>query len=110
MRNEIIKNLINLDRPLEEIRMKLETLSWDSDEEILMPKESARSVLARYINNIVDLETLIGWANMIEGRDDICFEQPSFNELKQLIFDLANPDLQGSFNKDTAKDWLLKLK
>ncbi|MCX6132136.1 MAG: hypothetical protein NTX25_24150 [Proteobacteria bacterium] len=110
MRNEIIENLINLDRSLEEIRMKLKTLSWDSDEEILMTKESAKSVLARYINDSIDLQTLTEWANMIEGREDICYEQPCSNDLKQLIFDLANPDLQESFNKNKAKDWLLKLK
>lgn len=110
MRTEIIKHLINLDRPLEELKMKLKNILWDSDEEITMTKESATSVLARYISGSIALETLVEWADLIEGREDICYEQSCFNDLKQLVFDLGNPDLQGSFSKDVAKEWLLKLK
>ena len=109
MRRDIIEHLINLDLPIQEIRSQLRTLPWDSDEEILLTKRAAKSVLERYINGHLDLDILVEWANIIEGRDDVCFDPSCSQDLKQLVFDLANPQLQGSISNDIAKDWLSKL-
>ena len=108
MRKEIVTHLIKLDKPLEEISMLLQALSWDSEEEIPLRKRDIKSVLVRYINDSIDIKTLTKWANMIEGREDIRYDESCFKDVKQLVFDLANPDLQGAFNKELAKEWLLK--
>jgi hypothetical protein len=43
---------------------------------------------------------------MVESREDIEFESDS---LRDLIFDIANPDLQGKFDHKVAKSWLERL-
>lgn len=110
MRLKMIEHLINLDLPLQEIRCQLSALPWDSDEEIPLTKSAAKSVLERYISDRISLEILVEWANLIEGRDDICFDPSCSQDLKQFVFDLANPDLQGSLDKDKARGWLSKFK
>ncbi len=73
-----------------------------------MTKGAIKSILVRYINDSIDIKTLTEWANIIEGREDIHFDESCFKDVKQFIFDLANPDLQGAFNRELAKQWLLK--
>jgi hypothetical protein len=110
MQREIIQHLINLDLPLQEIRSQLNTLSWDSDVEVSMTKNAAKLVPERYINGGIGSETLVAWASIMEGRYDICFEPSCSKDLKQLVFELANPEMQGLIDKDKDKAWLLKFK
>ena len=109
MRETIIKHLINLDKPIDEIKKSLKGLGWDSDDEITMAKGSVKSILNRYIESNIDSKTLNEWANTIEGREDIDYDESCFNEIKQLVYEIANPDLEGPFDIEKAKGWLSKL-
>ncbi len=70
-----------------------------------MSKESVQSILTRFIHNKIDPNTLEQWANDIEGRDDIDYDESFSQEINQLIFDIANQEIQGTFDKETAVKW-----
>ena len=70
MRENIIQSLLNLDKPICEIKGELKNLGWDNDVEITMLKDSVISILNRFIESKIDSKTLNEWANIIEGRDD----------------------------------------
>lgn len=46
--------------------------------------------MQRCMDNEISIKELNEWANVIEMRDDIGFED---EEVKQLIFELANPEI-----------------
>ena len=69
-----IQDLIHLGKPLGEIKESLKSLDWDSDGEIPMTRHAVKGVLTRFINQEFDSETLCEWANLIEGREDIDYD------------------------------------
>ncbi len=49
------------------------------------------------------------WANAIEGREDIGYERGRRNLIKDVIFDLANPELSEEMSEKFARKLVRKL-
>jgi hypothetical protein len=89
----VLKSLIGLVDPIDELKNDLSHFSWDSEEELVgLTVSDLTGVLNRYIEGFLNEETLAEWANAIEGRDDIGFEKSSHEALRNAINILANPD------------------
>lgn len=58
-------------------------------------------VLDRFLRRELTAEELEGWANAVEGRDDIAF-RPS--EIIDLMAELANPLLFAALTPDTVRE------
>ncbi len=93
-RIDIVKSLIELSCPLETIVASLHEFDWDYEEE---PVELLRahliSVLHRYANGALSASDVECWANLLEGRDDICFENGAEEWIGAVVYELANPTL-----------------
>jgi hypothetical protein len=50
-------------------------------------------VINKYKNSNISQEELVEWANLIECRDDIEFEKAYKKQIREIIFNIANPDL-----------------
>jgi hypothetical protein len=99
----VLKSLIRLVDPIDELKNDLSHFSWDSEEELVqLTVSDLTSVLKRYIDGILNEKTLAEWANAIECRDDIGFEKSSREALKDAINVLANPDLNGPLDRNKA--------
>ena len=109
MRIEILKSLISLSKPIQEIKKSLGKVEWDGDEEVILSRAQSVALLQRYLDSDVDIGMLTEWANTVEGRDDIDYEEAFFSDIKQLIYEIANPTLEGHFSPIKAKNWLTKL-
>ena len=107
--SDVLKNLIDLSAPIEQIKESLKAIQWNSDTSVLMSKNSVIQVLSRFINDEISHQTLEKWANLVESREDIEFDPICPDDIKTLIFNIANPELQGLFTKDVANSWLQKL-
>jgi len=101
----LLKKLIHLDDDLSIIKKELKNYPFDSEESLFVVKEiDLKNILESFINNN-SLEfylTLEEWANIVECRDDLDFEN---DKVHQIITELANPIL---YNKLTRLN-LLKL-
>ncbi|PKL85065.1 MAG: hypothetical protein CVV22_10005 [Ignavibacteriae bacterium HGW-Ignavibacteriae-1] len=97
-RIEIIKELALIQGDIEMLRKELSEYPWDIEEPLFkISKEDFSNILNRSIKNEIDFETLSNWANAIECRDDLEFE----NEVMQeAVFELANPEINGEITKD----------
>jgi hypothetical protein len=62
-----------------------------------MRKSDFVSIVQRFLDGVLSTDDLENWANAIESRDDIGFEN---NELSEFIFDLANPVINGEITKE----------
>lgn len=104
MRNrmEILNSLILLQGDIKVLKKELSQYPWDIDKPLLMINVYDLSkVLKRVINNEIDFETLINWANEIECREDLEFANETIQEI---IFELANPEINGEINKERLSE------
>lgn len=109
-RQQILRSLLKLDRPLEVVLRDLASVTWDSEEELvtLRPADPVQ-ILSRFKSGGLDAEDVENWANAIEGRDDIGILDDDQGTLKEAIFHLANPDLHGPLTAETAERWIKRL-
>jgi len=97
-RMEILKDLVYLQGNLIALKKELSQYSWDIEEPIFsIDKADFLSILNRAINNEVSFNELENWANEIECREDLSFED---EKIREIIFELANPELNVKITKN----------
>ncbi|MFK7825195.1 MAG: hypothetical protein AB8G05_13655 [Oligoflexales bacterium] len=104
-RERVLKDLICFSAPIEELKHLLSQFSWDSESEVDLRSEDLVNLLHRYLNKQISSDDLSEWANLIECREDLRYE----DEVKQIIFEAANPDLEGVLSEEKVRGWLVKL-
>lgn len=103
-REDLLKKLINLSGSVKDITNELDKYGWDPKDKLtLLTSQDVIQILQRYILEVIDNSVVEEWANAIECREDIYFEEKHQNIIKQLIYELANPELTYYLSKDKAK-------
>ncbi|MFJ5536654.1 hypothetical protein [Vreelandella titanicae] len=102
--------LVEFSDPVEQLAQMLKVYSWDYDgEPLVLTASHVSSVLKRFLSDELSSEDLEGWANLIECREDIEFEEDSYNEIDNVINCLANPILQGDITPHSCVKLLATL-
>jgi hypothetical protein len=110
-RRNLLRKLIQLTSPLDTLRLMLAEFPWDSETDLaFFNTQDAEAILQRYLDQSITKEELEAWANMIESREDIGYEQSACHRLKSLIFEMANPTLTQSISEPRARHWLATLR
>jgi len=108
---QILESLLNFNQPLNELKKNLKTLPWDNENEIIVLKRiHVIKILERYINKELNSDEISEWANLIEGREDVGFEQNNEDVLKKVIFEMANPEINGPLTDYFAVKWISYLR
>lgn len=103
-RFDVLRNLIILSRPLEDLTADLSQLSWDYEGDPLVVNASQiKEILLRYLNGDISARELEQWANLIECREDLEFEERHHDAIENTIYCLANPSLQGAISSDACQ-------
>lgn len=106
-RVQILADLVSLKGNLFELQRELSLYPWDSEEPLIqIRKTDLSNVIIRCIKSEITFEDLENWANTIECRDDLDFE---VEEVKEFIFELANPILNGAITEERIKEILNEL-
>jgi hypothetical protein len=102
-RLSVIRDLLEISRPLAEISAQLSTLDWDyeGDGEKLTRYHLA-SALQRYLDNSLSASDIEAWANLIEFREDVSFEEDHYQQIEKVLHELANPLLTQPLDLDRA--------
>lgn len=104
-RKEILQSLINLSGCLDSVNSELTSLPWDSTEElVILHAHEIISILDRYISGEITADTVSAWANLIECREDIEYEDGFSEIIKDTIFELANTELSHPLNIQRATE------
>jgi hypothetical protein len=69
-------------------------------------KQDFLNVLKKCRDGLISYEDLENWADAIELRDDIGFEA---DEMLEIIFELANPDINGQLSKERLEEMIKEL-
>lgn len=92
-RKEILIDLVQNKKEISDLTKELSHHSWDYDEPLyIVTAQDVYNVL-----NTLDAETLENWANAIESREELDFEN---EELQEMIHELANPILFGTISNE----------
>ncbi|GAB4025082.1 MAG: hypothetical protein Fur0010_28290 [Bdellovibrio sp.] len=106
-RKETLTKLINFSDDLDLIRKDLEKFEWDSEEDLVtITSDSMKNIFKRVKSQEISLEHLQKWGDLVECREDIAYEEKSFQIIKEIITNLANPALYGKCNIEKINNWL----
>lgn len=109
-RRSALQDLVQLRLPLPLAISQLRGFPWDSDEELItLTGDDLDRVINKCKHGELSSSEVEGWAEAIEGRDDIGYEPHLAQALRQVIFALANPQLAGRLEADLASQWRKRL-
>ncbi len=96
-RKKLLENLVKFNRDLCYLKNELKKHPWDIEFPLYMVENKhLKSVLERAINSEINLQSIEDWANIIECREDLEYQ----NEITHEIIDkLANPILFGNLSR-----------
>lgn len=107
-RVELVEQLIGLTRPLRDIGKELSKYPFDSDIELaVLQRSHVVGILQRYLTGTLSEKDVEDWAESVEIRDDIGFEDSEV--VSDAIFFLANCYLNGPLTPPVAQDWIGRL-
>lgn len=103
----ILTDIVQIRSDLNSLNAELNEYPWDSEKGlIVIPKEDFIHVFNRAIAGEITFDTVEEWANIIECRDDVDYE---LHMMEDLIFELANPYLNGEINKAKLEEMINRL-
>jgi hypothetical protein len=109
-RKKALEALLGFEQPVEQHRTALAAFSWDSDTELaFLSVGHTANILNRFASGRTSAIEVENWANAVEGRDDIGFESPNDEMLRELVHELANPLLTQPLTRERAFELLKKI-
>lgn len=97
-RSEILRHIVLFEGDIYALSNELIKYDWDIDTPSLcINKEDLFTTLSKFINQQISFSIIEDWANILEGREDIDYEN---EKIKELIYELANPLLFGALTNN----------
>lgn len=88
----LVRDLLEMTMPLGNVIRDLSTMAWDYDGEgVELTTEHLANALQRYLRGDVSESDIELWANQVEGRDDVQFQESAESVIKEVLHELANP-------------------
>ena len=104
----ILLDLVHFKNNIDTLKNMLSQIGFDSETELVsMSKDDIAEILQRSLDKKISFLELEEWANLIECREDIGFED---EKTQEMIFKLANPYLYGKLDEKQVLSYLNELK
>lgn len=108
-RQELVRELIASPADAAVLVEQLRDHPWDSEEQLVtLRADDLRRVLRQFDRGELSAEQVAAWADALEMRDDVELDPDCEEAVRDAVFVLANPDLEGALNPEKAAA-LLKL-
>ncbi|MBO3759303.1 hypothetical protein J5J09_06030 [Ciceribacter sp. L1K22] len=102
-----VRALARLERPLDDVLIAVSKFEWDyHGSPFILRKKYVEDILQRYLSRKltdVELET---WADAVELREDIAFDENHSQWLEDVITTLSSHELNGPTNRDRILSFL----
>ncbi len=110
-RRVALEDLIHLRGSVADTLKRLRVFDWDSARNLVtLSPATVIEVLERYLSGDVTAEEIEKWADGIEVREDIAFPPLFDTVMKELFFELANPEIDRPLSPETARGWSERLR
>lgn len=109
-RAELLRALVRLERPVEELERELSAFGWDCERELVgLARSDIAAVLRRWRAGELPAESVRAWAEALEIREDVGLEAAAADAVEGVIFWLANPEINGPLTVERVeallKEW-----
>lgn len=101
-RKLLLESLVERSKPISETLEALSEFDFDSEPLVALKSEHVIKLLSDYVAGKIDESVVERWADAVEVRDDLYYEAESGDDLKAIIYDLANPLLSGPLTSEEA--------
>ena len=103
----ILLDLVHFKNNIDTLKNMLSQIGFDSETELVsMSRDDIAEILQRSLDKKISFLELEEWANLIECREDIGFED---EKTQEMIFKLANPYLYGELDEKQVLSYLNEL-
>ena len=102
-REELLKALVSFSEPVNSLMQEIREYDWDCEEELIILKpENIQYVLNLFLCGSISEVEVRAWANAIERREDIGLLESHKETLDEMVFWLANPEINYPINHELA--------
>ena len=106
-KTSILLDLVHFKNNIDTLKNMLSQIGFDSEIELVsMSRDNIVEILQRSLDKKISFLELEEWANLIECREDIGFED---EKTQEMIFKLANPYLYGKLDEGHVLSYLNEL-
>ena len=106
-KTSILLDLVHFKNDIDTLKNMLSQIGFDSETELVsMSRDNIVEILQRSLDKKISFLELEEWANLIECREDIDFED---EKTQEMIFKLANPYLYGKLDEKQVLSYLNEL-
>ena len=106
-KTSILLDLVHFKNNIDTLKNMLSQIGFDSEIELVsMSRDNIVEILQRSLDKKISFLELEEWANLIECREDIGFED---KKTQEMIFKLANPYLYGKLDEKQVLSYLNEL-
>lgn len=100
----ILLDLVHFKNNIDTLKNMLSQIGFDSETELVsMSRDDIAEILQRSLDKKISFLELGEWANLIECREDIGFDD---EKTQEMIFKLANPYLYGKLDEKQVLSYL----
>ena len=109
-KRDVLTALIEFSKSVDSLAASLQTIPWDSDDAIVtLTSRHVLHAISKCLRGDISPADLQKWAELIEVREDIDFDANHFAEINDVMFTIANPDINGELSPANLKDCLSRL-
>ena len=106
-KTRILLDLVYFKNNIDTLKNMLSQIGFDSETELVsMSRDDIVEILQRSLDKKISFLELEEWANLIECREDIGFED---EKTQEMVFKLANPYLYGKLDEKQVLSYLNEL-
>ncbi len=103
-RSILIRELARLERPVIDVMTDLQNYDWNCDAELyVLTILDVRNVMKKYLDNEISASELSTWADKLEMREDLDYEDGRNKEIATLLFNLSSPEINQPITKENIQ-------
>ena len=97
----LLRKMVAYELPVDPTVKALAELPYDCDSDlVVVASADILRMVDRSVQRELSLEQLVEWADFLEVRDGVGFAAPHSDRLKEIVWELANPELSGEITQD----------
>ena len=104
-RAEILQELVLFEKPSESLLQELKSFGWDWTEAPLLTikKEDLLRIVDRFLTGQLSALQLQEWAENLETREDVAFDEKDAEIIDDIFFQIATPMINGPLTSDAIR-------
>jgi hypothetical protein len=104
-RAEVLQELVRYEKPTEPLMRELKSFGWDwSDAPLLvLKKEDLLKIINRFLSGEISATQLQEWAENLEVREDIAFDEKESELIDDVFFRLATPEINEPLTSESVQ-------